>query len=441
MALPAIRGSTSTPGLTDGTVTILATIISFLGVATLAVSVSTSLVQSGLDRYHDAEIVRPLIEDAARDRLLGLILIGFLVSLGYLLLVSASMLAPVAALPLPVVFAGSTLVGLVYYVVDRMTLFDPALYAGRLLSSLSSPPHRAWPGMTRRAMGQEQIAQHERALVVAGRLIETMITEGQTRDAMAATKSLTTACGEVLRMAPKARGGTPPANTGLTPARGNRGPVDLSPEAPRGAVVIAKARQAAAEAWLERAASLVLMRIRIRAIEAEDADYLSDWYGRNEDLVSVVATTRGLVGINFLLGEALSRFGPITPAKIVDGEWELGMRFLATTVEKTEISGGNVDPLLARRVAARLDDLLDRYLLIAEAQAERRSADPKFNLRKLSNWINREPLAFAERIAEVDRGVARSRVGASSQRLDALLSRQSQAALPLTQVDERGTPE
>jgi hypothetical protein len=117
------------------------------------------------------------------------------------------------------------------------------------------------------------------------------------------------------------------------------------------------------------------------------------------------------------------------------------MRFLATTAEKTEISGGNVDPLLARRVAARLDDLLDRYLLIAEAQAERRSADPKFNLRKLSNWINREPLAFAESIAEVDRGVARSRVGASSQRLDALLSRRSQAALPLTQVDERGTPE
>lgn len=128
----AVVGLTAIVGVSQGierplddtggvAVSILAAAIGFLGVATLIVSVSISVVTAALDRFRGA-FLDLLAIDHERDLLLGLILFAFTVSFGNFALLAAhidSRLLLVVPIPLVVI----VLAALTGYVRDRMTLF------------------------------------------------------------------------------------------------------------------------------------------------------------------------------------------------------------------------------------------------------------------------------------------------------------------------------
>jgi hypothetical protein len=106
----------------SGAVTILATVVTFFGVATLAVSVSLTLLSSAVDS--ESDLLDIFVNDRERDLLLQTIFASFLVALANLCLLAAQLLHPLPALALPVILAVLTLLIMVGYIIERVRLFD-----------------------------------------------------------------------------------------------------------------------------------------------------------------------------------------------------------------------------------------------------------------------------------------------------------------------------
>jgi len=109
-------------------VSILTAVIGFLGVLTLAMSLSVSLVQTTIDRFSgqgaDEALVTLVVQDHDRDLLLQLIVFAVTVSLAEAILVTTGVVGPgLAALP-SIVLSGLTLAIFVGYVRNRIALFD-----------------------------------------------------------------------------------------------------------------------------------------------------------------------------------------------------------------------------------------------------------------------------------------------------------------------------
>lgn len=112
------------PQITDASITVLGTVVGFFAVATLAVSVSLTLLQTAAEKYKTSSILDVFVEDDDRETLLRLIFVSFLVSLANLWLLALQLLRPFAALVLPVLLAFITLQLMVGYVYTRVRLFS-----------------------------------------------------------------------------------------------------------------------------------------------------------------------------------------------------------------------------------------------------------------------------------------------------------------------------
>lgn len=411
-ALPALSGTGAPDKVVNGTVTILATIISFLGVATLSVAVSTSLVQTGLDRYHDADLVRPLIEDQGRNRLLALILLGFIVALGHLLLVSFGVLDPVAALPVPVALAALTLTALTAYVIDRMSLFDPSRYAQRQLERLDRQVTRPRPWARGRALSDGEIAELQGAILRVGRLVGTALDEEQTSDAMAITVALVSACLDAVeaqatraqRPGPVGGAGDPEVEPSVLSAGAGRKPS------------IEEALQAKRDAWLVRTVARALWAAREKAIRKHDGAYLDAWYRELTRWTDGIARTGREDTVAAFLRESRIVFVPIGRLRCAEREWEPGVAWIAGVVTATRAPDGAMD----RQVANLLTDYLDRYLLALELHAAKRK-DERPYVRKGLNWVTRVAGAYAGGLEAPAKAAAEARVRASEQRLGSIL--------------------
>ena len=411
-ALPALSGTGAPDKVVNGTVTILATIISFLGVATLSVAVSTSLVQTGLDRYHDADLVRPLIDDQGRNRLLALILLGFIVALGNLLLVSFGALDPVAALPLPVGLAALTLTALTAYVIDRMSLFDPSRYARRQLERLDRQVTRPRPWARGRGLSDGEIADLEGAILRVGRLVGTALDEEQTSDAVSITEELVSACLDAVD-AQVTRAGLP------GPATGGGDPEDEPAASSAGArprPSIEQAREAKRSAWLVRAVARALWTAREKAIRKHDDAYLDVWYRELTRWTDGLARAGQDDAVAAFLRESRIVFVPIGRLRCPDGEWVPGVAWIAGVATASRARNGGMD----RQVASLLNDYLDRYLLALELHAAKRK-DERPYVKKGLNWVTRVAGAYADGLEGPAKAGAEARVRASEQRLGSIL--------------------
>ena len=108
----------------DPAVTILATVVTFFAVATIAVSVSLTLLATAAAEKSESDLMSVLVDDRERDFLLLTIFVSFLVSLANLCLLAALWIQPVAALTLPAILAVVTLWLMVGYIIERVRLFD-----------------------------------------------------------------------------------------------------------------------------------------------------------------------------------------------------------------------------------------------------------------------------------------------------------------------------
>jgi hypothetical protein len=123
----AIEASLGQPGqdldARNAALTVLGTVVGFFAVATLAVSVSLSLLQTAADTW-PASVLEVFTEDQDREFLLTTIYASFLVSLASLALLASGALHPLVALAQPVVLACVTLMLMVGYVHSRVRLFS-----------------------------------------------------------------------------------------------------------------------------------------------------------------------------------------------------------------------------------------------------------------------------------------------------------------------------
>jgi Predicted membrane protein (DUF2254) len=103
--------------------TVLGTVVGFFAVATLAISVSLTLLQ--VASTYPSEVMAVFVEDNDRELLLQTIFVSFLVSLTDLFLLTERILHPLVALALPITLAFVTLMLMVGYVHHRVRLFDP----------------------------------------------------------------------------------------------------------------------------------------------------------------------------------------------------------------------------------------------------------------------------------------------------------------------------
>jgi len=102
--------------------TVLVTVVGFFAVATIAVSVSLTLLSSAA--ANESAIMTVFVNDEERNLLLQTIFASFLVSLANLCLLAVRALHPLVALALPVLLALLTLMLMVGYILERVRLFD-----------------------------------------------------------------------------------------------------------------------------------------------------------------------------------------------------------------------------------------------------------------------------------------------------------------------------
>jgi hypothetical protein len=120
-------GTDSAASTGSAVLSILTAVIGFLGVLTVALSLSISVVQSTLGRtpeHTDEALISLLATDDERDALLKLIVFGVLVSLGDALLLAGNLVSPFVAAVVPVVVAAVALGIFAGYVRARVRLFE-----------------------------------------------------------------------------------------------------------------------------------------------------------------------------------------------------------------------------------------------------------------------------------------------------------------------------
>jgi len=133
----AIRGGplVEDPDRINTTVALLTTVIGFLGVATLAISISLTLVDAAMNRYL-AHIAEPLVEDEDRDNLLKLLFLGFVVTISNISLLGLAFISTTAALLVPMLLAILAFALLIGYTMSRIRFFDPRHLARHFVSDL-----------------------------------------------------------------------------------------------------------------------------------------------------------------------------------------------------------------------------------------------------------------------------------------------------------------
>jgi hypothetical protein len=358
----------------DATVSILATLIGFLGVAVLAVAVSTSLVQVALDRYGDSRLAQPLILDRHRDGLLLGILVGFVVATGNLVLFSLGQLDRLAALVLPVAFSLGTVSSLVAYVLDRMALFDPATYARRLLSGLSKgsrPPLGASFG---RRMPARRIADLEESIERVGQLASRSVVDGRRAEALEICRELVAAATATV----DSRVRTLAQMSALVEPRG-RARVEGERYTPEQHQRHADAEARRAALWLERSTAVSLFLVRKTAAACADREFAADWYRLVSAMTTALARAAEMDSIVAFLAAAKASYWPAHEA-LLPGEWALASKWLNALGAECECDGA-----VPRRVAGQLADYLDRLLMDAQGTAQ--SAQPDVRLRSIESWL------------------------------------------------------
>ena len=103
-------------------IAILSTIIGFLAIATLGISISSDVVASAVSRYQE-KYIRLVFDDPEREALTGMITLAFVVSLGSLVLLVLGV-RPWLSLVAPVLVGITTFVAMLGYVRARLELFS-----------------------------------------------------------------------------------------------------------------------------------------------------------------------------------------------------------------------------------------------------------------------------------------------------------------------------
>lgn len=152
-------------------ITVLGTVVGFFAVATLAISVSLSLLQVAAERYVDSELMSVFVDDPDRELLLQLIYTAFLISLADLFLLTASVLHPLPALALPISLACATLMLMVGYVHSRVRLFDADGLAAHIVKRIERNRRVLWSGWSD-AVYQSADRDIRRLFLLAKRLVE-----------------------------------------------------------------------------------------------------------------------------------------------------------------------------------------------------------------------------------------------------------------------------